>query len=361
MDKSTVFRLGVRRIDGAAREWAYLKLGLDITRPDSIRATINHRCNYKCPYCYSWQRSEYGEISIEEWKSGLLSLKEYIGQYTIQFSGGEPFLKKGFTDLLGFCRDNGIRWGVISNGSVFVQNIVGKVVDALPMNIDISIDSPDPTANDFVRGAKGSVQVIGAGIERLADERRKKKGKFLIRVKPTVTAHNVETLPALVPWATGHGADIVDFSVVRPEDFWTRETYANVWVDEARLAKLSASVDKLIRMKNDGAAIETSAEKLRSFVPHFQGLDVKHGPVPCRVGMRDYFISPIGDVNMCWEYPVIGNITKNSAREIWEGPLAISVRSDTVKCGKFGSIICANSCRTHRTIKQEIARAIQWL
>ena len=361
MDKSTVVRLGLRRIDGAAREWAYLKLGIDFTRPDSIRATINHRCNYKCPYCYSWQRTEYPEISIEEWKKGLLSLKEYIGKYTIQFSGGEPFLKKGFPELLTFCRDSDIRWGVISNGSVFTQKIVSQVVDALPLNIDISIDSPDPTANDVVRGAKGSVHVIAAGIQRLAAERRKKQGKFLIRVKPTVTAHNVETLPALVPWATGCGADMVDFSVVRPEVFWTQETYANVWVDEARAAKLSASVDQLICMKNSGAAIETSVAKLLSFSPHFQGLKVEHGPVPCRVGMRDYFISPTGDVNMCWEYPVIGNITKNSAREIWEGPRATSVRSDTVKCSKFGSIICANSCRTHRTVKQEIARAIQWL
>ena len=361
MDKSTVLSLGIRRMDGAVREWAYLKLGMDFTRPDSIHATVNHRCNYKCPYCYSWQRSEYPEISIDEWKSGLLSLKEYVGEYTIQFSGGEPFLKKGFPDLLAYCRDNGIRWGVISNGSVFAQNIVAKVVDALPLNIDISIDSPDPTANDLVRGAKGSVPVIAMGIQRLADERRKRKGDFLIRVKPTVTAHNVDTLPALVSWATGCGADIVDFSVVRPEAFWTQKTYANVWVDETRLAKLSASIDKLICMKNSGAAIETSIEKLLSFAPHFQGLDVKHGAVPCRVGMRDYFISPSGDVNMCWEFPAIGNITKNSAKEIWEGPMAISVRGDTVRCGKFGSIICANSCRTHRTIKQEIARAIQWL
>jgi radical SAM protein with 4Fe4S-binding SPASM domain len=361
MDKSTVVRLGLRRVDGAAREWAYLKLGMDFTRPDSIRATINHRCNYKCPYCYSWQRTEYPEISIEQWKKGLLSLREYIGKYTIQFSGGEPFLKKGFTDLLTFCRDNDIRWGVISNGSVFVQSVVSKVVDALPLNIDISIDSPDPAANDLVRGAKESVQVIGAGIRRLADERRKKRAKFLIRVKPTVTAHNVETLPTLVDWATECGADIVDFSVVRPEEFWTKETYANVWVDESRLAKLSASIERLICMKNSGAAIETSIEKLLSFVPHFQGLEVKHGAVPCRVGMRDYFISPTGDVNMCWEYPVIGNITQKSAREIWQGPLANSVRGDTVKCSKFGTIICANSCRTHRTIKQEISRALRWL
>ena len=48
--------------------------------------------------------------------------------------------------------------------------------------------------------------------------------------------------------------------------------------------------------------------------------------MPCRVGMRDFFIRTNGDVEVCFFYPSIGNIKEQSAREIWYGPKAQEIR-----------------------------------
>jgi radical SAM protein with 4Fe4S-binding SPASM domain len=361
MDAFTVPRVALRRIKGIAREQIYLSTGVDFTRPESIRACVNHRCNFACQYCYSWQRPEYPELPIDQWQKALGSLKDYIGKYLIQFSGGEPFIKKGFLDLLEYCYDHEIEWGVITNASAFGQKIVERVVAANPVNIDISVDSSSASINDGVRGSAGALADIERGIKHLTDQRAKAARRFLIRIKPTITKKSFRSLPALVAWAADQGADSIDFSPVRPEQFWTPKHYQDLWLNASEIDELEKIVQELLRLRGDGAKIETAPEKLRALVGHFTGQKTYTGVTPCRVGMRDYLISPIGDVQVCWEYPSIGNISVQSAKEIWEGAKAREIRAQTVGCNKFGTIVCANSCLTHRTLKQEASRLIRIL
>jgi radical SAM protein with 4Fe4S-binding SPASM domain len=361
MDTFTVSRVALRRILGFIREQVYLTSGADFTRPESIRACVNHRCNFACQYCYSWQRPEYPEMPIDQWQKALLSLRRYIGKYLIQFSGGEPFIKRGFIDLLEFCYSHQIEWGVITNGSAFSQRIVERVVASNPVNIDISVDSSNAEINDGVRGSEGGLSNIEDGIKRLIDERAKSARRFLIRIKPTVTKKSFRTLPALVAWAAKHGADSIDFSPVRPEQFWTDRHYGDLWLDGREIKELEQVVQELLGLRNGGARIETAPEKLLALVGHFQGLKTYTGMSPCRVGMRDYLISPTGDVQVCWEYPSIGNVSAQSAKGIWEGAKAREIRAQTVGCNKFGTIVCANSCLSHRTLKQEASRLVRIL
>ncbi|MHB8815141.1 MAG: radical SAM protein [Steroidobacteraceae bacterium] len=361
MDKFTVPRVAMRRIEGIVRERFYLTSGADFTRPESIRGCVNYRCNFSCQYCYSWQRPAHAELSVDQWEKALLSLREYIGKYLIQFSGGEPFVKKGFLDLLEFCCNQDIEWGVITNGSAFSRKIVERVVAANPVNIDISVDSASARINDDVRGSEGALANAEHGIEHLADERAKRGRRFLLRIKPTITRKSFRSLPALVAWAAEHGADSIDFSPVRPEPFWTREHYDGLWLSGGEIGELEQIVLELLRLRAGGARIETSPEKLLALVGHFQGRKTYSGVSPCRVGMRDYHISPTGDVKVCWEYPSIGNISLQSAKEIWEGAKAREIRAQTVGCNKFGTIVCANSCLSHRTLKQEASRLIRIL
>jgi MoaA/NifB/PqqE/SkfB family radical SAM enzyme len=340
-----------------AREAVYLKTGIDITAPETIHGIVTERCNYKCHYCSCWQLDRYDEeMSIGEWQQALLSLKAFIGRYIIQFSGGEPFVKKGFIDLLHFCHEQDLGWGVITNGSALTQKIVEGIVAARPCNIDISVDSSDAAAHDFVRGAAGSLEAVGSGIQRLRAERDRTGYRFPIRLKPTITRLSYRTLPRLVAWATEHGADTVDFAPVRPivETFWTPQIDAELWIRGHEIEELRHVVATLVQMKEAGAPIETPSEKLRTLPDHFLRHPVNTGLAPCRVGMRDFHIRPNGAVWVCWEYPSIGSVRTQSAREVWTGAKAQAIRAQTVACSKFASISCANSCLDHRTLLQDI-------
>jgi radical SAM protein with 4Fe4S-binding SPASM domain len=351
MEITHLIKLATRHITQTIPENLYLKTGYDLTKPLAIQGVINERCNYKCRYCKFWRLEQYrDEMTIAQWQAALLSLKKFIGSYTIQFNGGEPFIKKGFVDLLEFCHSKRIDWGVTTNGSMFDRQ-----------NIDISVDSADPNIHDFVRGIPGSLQKIERGIGFLREERDRLGLLFPIRIKPTIHQYNFRQLPELVEWAQRVGATTIDFSPVRPT-FDLLEIKSELWISiESDLETLQQIVETLIVMKQQGASIETNDAKLRSFVDHFQGKEVRHGVSPCRVSLRDYHIRPDGNVISCWFHQPLGNVKTQSAREIWRGEQTRRLRAQMVSCKKFGEVTCANSCLSHRTLAQKIELGLLFL
>jgi len=339
------------------REIAYLKAGVDATRPQYIRGVVNERCNYKCRYCGFWQQDEYNtEMSIPQWQRALTDLKDFIGPYAIQFSGGEPFVKKGFVDLLEFCQASNIDWGVITNGSALRPKIIERTVAASPLNIDISVDSNRAAIHDDSRGVDGSFATIERGIKLLRDARAAHDKQFLIRIKPTVHADNLDTLPELVRWTQDVGATSIDFAPVRP---WVPEASGRMWVRD--LALLDRVIEQLVQMKRDGAPIENTETQLLSYRSHFTNQTVTPAVTPCRVGLRDFHITPTGDVRTCWFYPVIGNIKTSTAEQLWKSDTARRQRQETTTCSKMGSVDCANSCLSHRTVSHDARRSVMLL
>jgi radical SAM protein with 4Fe4S-binding SPASM domain len=354
-----LLRAGLRRLGTMTRELMYIKSGIDVTVPESIVGNISRRCNYKCQYCWCPLIEDHAaDMSIKEWQQVLLSLKGFIGRYVIQFAGGEPFIKKGFVSLLEFCQHHDIDWGAITNGSIFSDAIVTRVVAAKPLNIDISVDSPDPLVHDFVRGVPGSLDVVGNGIQRLRQERERTGRNFPIRIKPTVTRLNFRSLPRLVEWAEVHGADTIDFHPVNQELFWTPEMKSDLWPHEEEIGELRGVIETLVELKRNGAPIETPAEKLRSYPDQFLRRVVRTSiGGPCRVGMRRFTIYANGDVAVCWGYPPIGNVRTHSARKIWRSARARAIRAQTLTCPELGKL-CANGCLDARSLLQEVRRAI---
>ena len=112
--------LARKHIASSVVEPLYLRTGLDKTKPTAIHAMVTHRCNSRCQYCSFWSDSKDDpseEMTIDQWKNALNGLKEFLGKgYFVEFSGGEPFVKKDFLELPRYCDANGIRWGVTTNG-----------------------------------------------------------------------------------------------------------------------------------------------------------------------------------------------------------------------------------------------------
>ncbi len=350
-------RIGARRLRYEAAEQLYLKLGVDRTRPVAIRGMVNERCNYKCSYCAFWRLPAYrNEMTLADWQRGLAGLRAWLGPFTIQFSGGEPFLWKPFLELVAWCHEQGIRWGVITNGSALTPGVVQRLVAARPLNVDVSVDGPDADSHDTVRGVAGSLARIGAGLTRLRTARDAACARFAIRIKPTVHRHNLRHLDALVAWTQEVGATSIDFSPVRP---WTTEVDRDLWIEsEADSAALAAMVETLIALRLGGAPIETETARLRAMPAHFRREVVTPRLAPCRVGLRDFHILPDGEVRMCWHYPAIGDIRMSSARDLWYGDVATRQRSAMMSCAKFGSVECAASCLAHRSFGEDLRRGM---
>lgn len=347
--------LALKHASNAVAEEAYIHTGRDFTKPVAFYGLVNERCNVKCRYCEYWRLKHYvPEMSIEEWQAALSSVKSFVGRFSISFSGGEPFIKPGFLDLLAWCNRNEIAAGVTTNGSALTRRNAEKVVAADPFNVNISVDAPNAEIHDYLRGYPGLFERLSNGIDYLIDERERQGKKFPINIKPTVNVRNFRLLPELVEWAMAKGVSCI---YMQPMDVWTPETTEELWIEEKDLPEFVGVVDRLIEMQKAGASILTPEHILRAMVDHFQHKKAPPETMPCRVGLRDFFIRADGDVSMCVHYPPIGNIRRESARDIWYGEKAREIRRQTIACDR----LCLITCLSQKTLKDKVKMGVELL
>jgi MoaA/NifB/PqqE/SkfB family radical SAM enzyme len=350
--------LGVMAINhgrNALAEELYLHTAIDRTKPVTIQGIVNEICNYKCRYCEFWRLPQYRpEMSIEEWKKALLDLKEFRGTYHIEFSGGEPYLKKGFIELLEFCHAQGLQWGVTTNGSAFMSDkIVRATLAARPFNINISIDSKRPEIHDYSRGIEGSLSRVLQGLSKVLAVRNEEGLSFPIIIKPVVHRLNFRYMPEMVEWIREIGATAINF---QPVDRWTPETHNELWIENPKdFEDLIKVRDELIAMKRAGAPIMNSELVLAAWDKHFREEKASPEYMPCRVGLRNYFIRPDGEVEVCWYYKSIGNVRNSNAREIWHGEEAKQRRKETVACDSLCLFTCLSQERLTHKVKMGLS------
>jgi MoaA/NifB/PqqE/SkfB family radical SAM enzyme len=353
MNTATLARLALKHAYNAAAEEIYLKTEHDYTKPVTFYGLVNERCNVKCRYCEYWRLASYkDEMSIDEWKRSLLSVKDFVGTYSISFSGGEPFIKPGFLDLMAFCHANSIYSGVTTNGSALNRKNAQKLVAARPFNLNVSVDAPDAALHDYLRGWPGLFEKLSDGIRYVREERDKAGLDFPIIIKTTVNSKNFRILPDMVSWVKQVGATALNF---QPVDRWTPETYDELWVEERDQDDLQKVVDAMLALKRRGEPIMNGELMIGLMPRHFRGESAPPEAMPCRVGMRDFFIRTDGNVEVCFFYPPIGNIKERSAREIWYGPKAQEIRKQTVACER----LCLYTCLSQKTLVDKVKMGLQ--
>jgi len=354
MNLKSLIKLGWRHFNNTLAEEVFLKTGFDYTRPTTVHALLTKQCNSRCRYCEYWRQEKdesAEEMTVEEWQQVLGGLKRFLGLYFIEFSGGEPLVKKGFLQICRFCSDQNIRFGITTNGLTLSEH-AGNIVEANPSNINISIDAPSAPVHDHLRGFQGAWDRSIKGLETLIRERDDHGLSFPIILKPTVNARNLELMPELVDWSGQYSKVHVYF---QPIDHWTQETTEELWIGQNEMDSLRRIIDQLNEMKHAGKAIMNTESSMTLWPAHF--LDQKAPPetLPCRVGLHNFFILANGNIEVCWKFPPIGNAKTQDVKEIWYGPRAQEVRKQTTRCKQ----LCLFTCLSHKTLRDKIKLALR--
>jgi len=345
-------RLGPKHVQHIFSEQLYLRTGIDITQPVTFYGIINERCNVKCQHCGYWRLEDYQqELSTQQWQNTLLNLKKLVGNFSINFSGGEPFLRSDMIDLLNFCHQQGIRSGVTTNGSTLTRNNVKKIVATHPFNINISCDAPNSEIHDEFRGFAGLFNKLNQGIIFLLEEKKLQHIEFPIVIKSTINALNLHLLEELVNWTQEIGATAIHF---QPLERWTPETFDKLWIEKEHQPELERVINNLIDIKKKGAPILNDEHALSLMLPYFAEEKLSSNQT-CLTGLRNYFIRTNGDVQLCYLFPAIGNVKENTAQEIWFGKAAQETRKETIRCQKS----CLSTCLYQRSLMSKFKHFIK--
>jgi MoaA/NifB/PqqE/SkfB family radical SAM enzyme len=138
--------------------------------PGRVWLYANYHCNLACTYCLteSFPRAPRRELG----QARLLALAAEargLGFTALGVTGGEPFLLPYLPELLVELASI-LPLVCLSNGTMFTRDRLERVrpLADLPAAIQISLDRPEPVANDAMRGPENFRKVVDA-IPRLVE------------------------------------------------------------------------------------------------------------------------------------------------------------------------------------------------
>lgn len=123
-------------------------LKVTLSNPLSLCWQVTKRCNYSCPFCLSGKQDPY-ELPLEKIKL-IIDLLSKANLVRIDFTGGEPFIRNDFCEILMYAAQKGIETLVTSNGSVWSNKITQILLDTNTLLL-ISLDG-DEKIHDKSRG-----------------------------------------------------------------------------------------------------------------------------------------------------------------------------------------------------------------
>lgn len=313
-----------------------------LKKPSSIQINVTERCNLRCIHCNIWKKEKIQELTNKEWMEIIIRLKDWLGLYRLDISGGEPFLRKDFTELIEFCQRNGIKTVVTTNATYFDKNIIMALSEIDNLTLNISLDGADYQTYDYLRGVGGTHKKV---LEALYNFKSAHK-KCHITIATILMGYNINEIMDIVGMVVRENlADGINFQALDHnfgpdyDSNWRRKS--NLWPENDKKNMMISVIEQLIALKAQGKPIYNSTSQLEHFKNYFSNIGERLTS-PCDTGNRNFIINPTGKVLLCWNMPPVGDIVKALPEEIWNSPLANARRIGIGTCNRSCRILNCN-------------------
>lgn len=111
-------------------------------------------CNLHCPFCYRTRDTPLCTESAME----MIKILRFAGVKWLVFAGGDPSLRPDIVELIPFAKSMGLMVEVQTNAESLqpeFQSSLGKVDQ-----VGLSLDGPDATTHDRLRGSDGNFDKV---------------------------------------------------------------------------------------------------------------------------------------------------------------------------------------------------------
>jgi MoaA/NifB/PqqE/SkfB family radical SAM enzyme len=145
---------------------------------------LTYRCNARCHFCDIWALDPKEEASLETIVNNLKDLKR-LGVKYVDFTGGEPLLKKEAPEIYRAAKDLGFITSMTSNTILYPKR--AKEIQGLVDYLNFSLDGGDAETHNQSRG----VAIFDTLVESVAIA--KSLGEYPV-LNHTVTAQNYDRI-----------------------------------------------------------------------------------------------------------------------------------------------------------------------
>ncbi len=289
-------------------------------KPLYIKIKLIWSCNLRCGMCNHWRDPVQPPLDTAFYR-GLIDELAQLGTRKIHLTGGEPTLRPDLEDLIAHMSHRGIRATMTTNASLITAERARSLVEAGLNKVNISIDSPDPEVHDRVRGVMGAWQRTTQGFRHLRSQL--KPGKM--QINTVISAANYLSLGDLPRLALSLGADRIHLIPMDPHTpdlsclsvAQIREYNRQVGPQILRQGLSQGLIQRRSQAFPFGIWPRQIQQSARGLYAH--GYYDRH---PCFAPWTHALIDHQGLVSVCCmspHQPVLGDLKRQSFREIWTG------------------------------------------
>ena len=162
-----------------------------IKMPTEVIIALTGRCNLACKHCYyADEMVALTDVPTATWLAFFEELRD-AGVMRVILSGGEPFSRRDFWNLVDGVVNNKMRFGILTNGTIITNKVASRlrVYKRRLDYIQVSVDGSCSKTHDAIRG-NGAFQRTLRGIAAL------KKYNLPWMVRVTINKLNVNDLEA---------------------------------------------------------------------------------------------------------------------------------------------------------------------
>jgi MoaA/NifB/PqqE/SkfB family radical SAM enzyme len=281
-------------------------------RPLVAELFLTENCNLRCVSCACWREKTQDELTTDEWKDVLRQLRA-LRIYKVNFTGGEPLIRRDAIELMGFASTLGIRHlHLNTNAILLTPKRRGQVLDAGVRSFNVSVDGVGGV-HDAIRGRQGAFARTLAHLEGLVADRE--RWRLKLRMNFTVMRDNVHMLPDVAALAQRTGVQLyLNLATDRTFLFRDPEVSGQTRIDDQALRKALRQVEALAR--TDSRWLPRFSD-LRYIPRHFE--DVVQRDVPCAESQLKLMVHSRGGVGGCWGHDPTENVRERSLAAIVDG------------------------------------------
>jgi len=305
--------------------------------PLRMDLALTFRCQNNCVHCYAGGPHETEELTTKQWKTVIDRLHQ-IGVFILTFTGGEPTLRDDLPELLQYAQNKGMVTGLVTNGRRLKDKNYVKTLEKVGLDfVQVTLESHKAEVHDLITGKKGSWKETVTGIKNIVPT------KIYTTTNTTLSKYNTSDFLETVDFikklgVAGFGCNSLIYagkaSSISDKFVVSVET----------LKELLPKVHDKANQLGLKFLWYTPTQYCR-FDPVSLGLGVKS----CTAALINMCVGPNGDVYPCQSYfESLGNILREEWQEIWNHPLALSIRKREYvvpKCKDCPQLqICGGGC-----------------
>ncbi len=316
-----------------------------LKKPIYLIFFVTSKCNSKCNHCFFSKElnNPILDLSLEE----IDGFSKELGKLLwLDFSGGEPFLRKDLFEVFKiFVKNNKVENVSIPTNGILTEKIHSDILKMLQYNkiknltINLSLEGPK-TIHNKIRGIDCYNKVIETYKKLIV--LKKEYPSLSIMVSTVITNENYKILEEfhkelkqVMP-----DLDFHNFEILRgnPKD----KNYKAPSIEE--LKKLKPILFKIWKSydyyESKFKSRISNKTKQILFDSYLKIMKTGKQPWPCLAGKVHAVVDYKGDVSFCELLPSIGNIRKESFTQIWNSKKAQETRIFI----KNRNCSCTHSC-----------------